>query len=224
MNVAIVEDEDDAAEQLRFCLNRYAEEEGCIFDITRYRNAIPFIENYRPVYDLVFMDIRMPYMDGMQAAEKLRETDKTVNLIFVTNLTQYAVQGYKVEALDYIIKPIDYYALKLTLMRALQRLRERDRSKTVLVSVAGKKTRLSADSILYVEVMGHTLTYHTFAGEFQSYGSLSEVKKQLTHEDGFSSPNSCYLVNLRYVKQIDGDDVHVGNDVLKASYHNLKVV
>lgn len=222
MNVAIVEDETEAAEALVRCLRRYEKESGEAFEIAVFSNAITFLEGYRAVYDLVFMDIKMPYMDGMTAAEKLRETDGAVNLIFVTNLMQYAVQGYRVEAADFIVKPVDYCGLKLALVRVRDRLEKSGNSRSLLISVSGRKTRILTDSILYVEVLRHDLTYHTQMGIFRTYGSLSEAKKQLTLEDGFSCISSCYLVNMRYVREVDGRDVRVGEEILQASFRMQK--
>ena len=84
INVAIVEDEQEAVEYLSDCLHRYGEKTGETFSFTHFPEPITFLEKYKPVYDLVFMDIRMPMMDGMQAAKKLREADTSVLLVFVT--------------------------------------------------------------------------------------------------------------------------------------------
>lgn len=95
INVAIVEDEQEAVEYLSDCLHRYGEKTGETFSFTHFPEPITFLEKYKPVYDLVFMDIRMPMMDGMQAAKKLREADTSVLLVFVTRMGDY---------LDYHIK------------------------------------------------------------------------------------------------------------------------
>lgn len=98
INVAIVEDEQEAVEYLSDCLHRYGEKTGETFSFTHFPEPITFLEKYKPVYDLVFMDIRMPMMDGMQAAKKLREADNSVLLVFVTRMGDYAIQGYDVGA------------------------------------------------------------------------------------------------------------------------------
>lgn len=106
INVAIVEDEQEAVEYLSDCLHRYGEKTGETFSFTHFPEPITFLEKYKPVYDLVFMDIRMPMMDGMQAAKKLREADTSVLLVFVTRMGDYAIQGYDVGATAFIKKPI----------------------------------------------------------------------------------------------------------------------
>ena len=108
MKIAVVEDEREYREVLKEYLSRYEEQKNLTFEVIEFTNAISFLENYAPVYDVVFMDIRMKYMDGMTAAHKLREADPNAVLVFVTSLTQYAVEGYSVDATDYIVKPVSY--------------------------------------------------------------------------------------------------------------------
>ena len=104
--IAIVEDEEQDYLRAQGYLNRYGQEKNISFNIQRYESAEVFLTNYQSQHDIVFMDIRMGGMDGMRAARKLREMDQAVILIFLTSLAQYAVQGYEVDALDYILKPL----------------------------------------------------------------------------------------------------------------------
>ena len=107
--VAIVEDEIDAARRLEVCLARYSQDHPDVrFDVTVFSEPTGFLDAYRPVWDIVFMDIEMPNMDGMSAARRLRVLDEQVILIFVTNMAQFAAKGYEVDALDYVIKPFSY--------------------------------------------------------------------------------------------------------------------
>ena len=97
-NIAIVEDEDGAAELLHGYIERFSKETGLDFQIDRFRDAVGFLTDYKAKYAVVFMDIQMPNRDGMSAAVELREVDKTVSIIFITNLIQYAQKGYEVDA------------------------------------------------------------------------------------------------------------------------------
>lgn len=125
LEIAIVEDEEKEALRLGGFLDRFSEETGIQLNHRWSDNASVFLEQYQFQYDLIFMDIRMPGIDGMAAAERLREIDSAVKLIFITSLAQYAVQGYSVDALDYILKPVSYAAFALKMQRAVERCAQR---------------------------------------------------------------------------------------------------
>lgn len=93
IKVIIVEDEKDAADLLQQYLLRYGEAKSVEFDVRRYSDATSFLSNYNNSADLIFMDIELPDGDGMSAVAKIRERDNEVTVIFVTNMSQYAVKG-----------------------------------------------------------------------------------------------------------------------------------
>lgn len=216
INVAIVEDEVEPAQALAACVQRYGREHGISFSCVRYANAITFLQNYKGTADIIFMDIRMPHMDGMSAAEKLRSCDSAAIIIFVTSLVQYAVDGYKVGALDFVVKPVEYASFSLTMRRAIERV-SRMRGKKVRVNGAAETALLQVDDIRYVEILQHHLVYHTIHGDYDGYGTLIEVEKQLAGES-FVRCNACFLVNLRYVTEIKGYTVCLGQDELRISH------
>ncbi len=108
LHVAVVEDNDRDAEYLLSPLKRYGRENNMEIEAKRYVNGILFLEQYRGDFDLVFMDIDMPAMNGMNTAKALREMDAHVVLIFVTALARFALNGYEVDAFDFIVKPLQY--------------------------------------------------------------------------------------------------------------------
>lgn len=113
LRCAIVEDTAQELEHLQNGLKRYSAERALPLNVTAFGNAADFLEHYCADYDIVFMDIELPGLNGMEAAHRLREIDRQVILIFVTNMAQYAVKGYEVDALDYIIKPAQYGPLSI---------------------------------------------------------------------------------------------------------------
>ena len=133
---AIVEDDDDAAALLAGYLSRYGTENGVVFSVERFSNAVPFIERYDGGYDIVFMDIEMDDLDGMSAARLLRKRDGAVALVFVTNMAQFAIKGYEVDALDFIVKPVKYYDFAFRLKKAVSRIAAKE-EKYLSVSLTG---------------------------------------------------------------------------------------
>ncbi len=117
MRIAIVEDEESATQELRVLFARYGKENNMEFSLDTFPDALKFLASYRADYDLVMLDIEMPFMNGMEGAEKLRKLDPYVPIVFVTNMRRYAVAGYKVNAIDFIIKPVEYYDFSTMLGR-----------------------------------------------------------------------------------------------------------
>ena len=215
INAAVVEDDDKDAEALRGMLERYGKERGVRFEVTRYRDAISFIDAYRPVFGIVFMDIELPDYDGLTAAKKLRELDSVVMIIFVTNMAQFAVNGYEVQAFDFVVKPLSYGNLSLKLDRASSRLAG-DESRKVSIYTPDGARIVSVSDIMYVEVMGHKVIWHTAGGDISLCGSLKKIEAQLNGGD-FVRINSCYIVNLRYVTYVKSNSLICNGDELTIS-------
>ena len=201
IHVAIVEDEEIHQQALREHLLRYAGENDVTFDIRLFANPILLLENYRP-YDLIFMDIQMPDLNGMETARKLRAMDQNVLLIFVTSLAQYAIEGYEVAAVDYILKPVQYFSFAMRLTRAIWRI-SAEAGEAITVANTEGSARIKLRDLLYVEISGHAMTYHTHEGTVSGTGTLSALEEKLRGKR-FARCNSCYLVNLAYVDTVKG--------------------
>lgn len=219
--VVIVEDEPAEAQRLQALLARYGKENGASFDVKTYTSALTFLADYNKTADIVFMDIELPDVNGMDISRRLRKQDAEVMIIFVTNMAQFAVQGYEVEAQDFIVKPARYGEFSLKLKKALGRL-ERKSDQFVLLPCNGTFRRLSLNELYYVEVIEHLVIYHTEEGNIEVTGSLKGAE-QLLAGKGFLRCNNCYLVNLRFVREIrDGDAVLANGEALRVSRNKRK--
>lgn len=207
--IAIVEDEAEARTALRENLVRYAKVHGREIQTEEFSGTIDFLEKYKGNFDLILIDIHMPNMSGMEMAQKLRKIDKQVLIIFETSMQQYALQGYAVNAFDFILKPVSYERLSACLDRVFSLLDNR-KSSRVVIKAAGAITCVEVSEILYIEIIHHRIIYHTPHGEYSCYGSLLDVERRLP-PDEFARANMSYLVNLRHVKKIRNGEVIIGD-------------
>ncbi len=210
IRVAVVDDEQGALERMSACLKRYSEENGVEFNVSCFSSSVDFLEKYNAGYDIVFMDIQLPDYDGIEVMRKLRKSDKSTILIYVTNMANLAIRCYEVDALDFIVKPVEYFSFSIKMNRALRRL-ECTREAEVRVKTDDGFVKLFTSSIRYVEVFGHVVVYHTDAGDFNTRGTLKDIEKSLK-ENGFARCNNCFLVNLRYVVRMVGNELFLRDE------------
>lgn len=199
IRVLIAEDDLPCFRQIEQFISDYSLETGRAFHITHYDNGEDLVEKYKPNYDLLLLDVDMPFIDGMTAGH-IRRIDPEVVIAFVTNLSQYAIQGYSVNALDCILKPLNYFSFSQRLTRCLRYVKKQEEAYlTVLVKRGSLK--LEVRSIFYIERLGHRLMFHTQDGVHASSTTLQEMEAALS-DKGFARCNKGYLVNLAYVSGI----------------------
>lgn len=215
IRIAIVEDDAHDRKELEKCLHRYEEEKKLKFSIRVFQDGEDIVTDYTADYDLILMDIEMAFLNGMKTAEKIRKLDSDVMIIFITNMPQYAIQGYKVNALDYMLKPISYFSFSESLKRALLRVKNEEKE-YITIALKGGKMKLDISKICYVEVQDHLLIYHTTEGEFVTKGTIRDAEGQLDQKKFFRC-NRCYLVNLEYVENYLGNGITVHKDMIQVS-------
>ena len=215
IRIAMVEDEAAVREQLQGYIQRYTRQYGTEFAVTEFSDGVEILDAYRPVYDIVLLDVEMKHLDGMETARRIRELDRDVVLLFITNMAQYAIKGYAVGALDYVLKPVPYFAFSQQLQKAEEKLRRRARH-YLAVSVEGGLRRLDTAQIYYMESEGHRVHFYTEEGEFSAPGALKTFEEKLA-DLPFARCNSGYLVNLAQVKSVQQGLAQVGPYELQVS-------
>lgn len=215
LRIAVVEDDKTYAAQLKEYLVRYGTEKNQKISVALFPDGEDIVTDYSAEFDIILMDVEMTFMDGMTTAERIREKDNEVVIIFITNMPQYAIQGYKVDALDYVLKPISYFAFSQRIDRALTRVKKKEATYITVAQKGGKK-KLNVDKICYVEVRAHDLIYHSTKGDIVTKSSMKEAEDTLGGTKFFRC-NRCYLVNLEYVEDFRGNDVTVASDVIQVS-------
>ena len=215
IRIAMVEDEAAVRKQLQGYIQRYTRQYGTAFAVTEFSDGVEILDAYRPVYDIVLLDVEMKHLDGMETARRIRELDRDVVLLFITNMAQYAIKGYAVGALDYLLKPVPYFAFSQQLQKAEEKLRRRARH-YLAVPVEGGLRRLDTAQIYYMESEGHRVHFYTEEGEFSAPGALKTFEEKLA-DLPFARCNSGYLVNLAQVKSVQQGLAQVGPYELQVS-------
>lgn len=200
IHIAICDDEKDFVEHLKGLLERYAADTGQEIKITVYYDGMELTERYDTTIDLIFLDIQMKLLNGLKAAGYIRQMDENVDIIFLTTLTQYGLEGYKYQATNYIIKPIQYVRLKAEMEQWQKRHRKPDSPSIVIANDTGKY-KVFLKSLRYVETFNRNLLFHTEQENIVCYRSMKEVQQELRGE-GFARCHTSYLVNLAYVSGI----------------------
>lgn len=205
--ILIVEDTPEAEAALQGHLDHYAKEHAIDLQVTWHKSAFE-VAGGDAHFDLIFLDIDLPGIDGMEAAGLMRNFDPDTPIIFVTNLAQYAVKGYEVDALDFVVKPVNYADFRLKMDKAIRTM-ERRGTRSVSISADGSLRILAIPDIVYVDVSNHDLAYHLSDGEVVvARGSLSKLEANLAGTSFVRVSNSC-LVNMAHIRQIKGADIRL---------------
>lgn len=207
LHIAICDDEKDFVQYLTDLLNQYSKETGRDIKITAYYDGMELIEKYDTTIDLIFLDIRMRLVNGLHAAERIRQMDERVGIIFLTTLTQYGLEGYKYQATNYIIKPLKYARLKLELDKFVERSQKEETPFLVIANDTGKY-KVPLKSIRYVETYNRNLMFHTEQENIVCYKSMKEMERKLCDKD-FVRCHTSYIVNLFYVRGIKKLDIEL---------------
>ena len=176
IKVIIVEDEEAEFRQLEENLLRFGSMNDVNFRISWFSNGEDFLEDYTEA-DLIIMDINLPHSNGMKIARELRKLDSKVPLIFVTTLMKYAIKGYEVKALDYILKPVNYARLSSLLKEVLSEI-EKNKESVIWVKTSDGLCKLYTNSIQYITIKEHLLVFYTETEQIYAWGTLKQIQQE----------------------------------------------
>ncbi len=217
LQIAICDDEQFYREKIKYLLEEYLQAKGMLYTLHLFLSGEDFLEqcenNVR--FDIVFLDISMEEVDGIQVAQRIRSFHSDTYIVFVTAFIDYALEGYKVNAVRYLMKDTLEIALEECMNAILQKMQV---ARVTFSFLEGEK-RLYTDNILYVESRGHKSIFHYMESEmvsYQIYDKLDSVERNLEGY-GFLRIHKSYLVNMKHIRKISnyivsldtGEELHV---------------
>ena len=222
VKIAIVEDEKESFQRLKELIGRYEREKNEKIETRWFTEGLTFIDEYNVgEYDCVFMDIDMPHINGMETAKELRKLDSVVPLIFVSIMVQYAIEGYSVDAMDFLVKPIQYLKFSMKLEKAINYSRKNRQAVFKRVGEDGLTQYVTANEILYAESVNHYVYFHATKGDFKKLISMTKAE-QILSEFGFLRCDVSFLINPAYVTMLGNDYLMIGENKIPISRNRKK--
>lgn len=235
MRIAYCDDEQIQLDYLEHLLVEWSAKSGVPCDFTGYQSAkeLLFENPERIPFDLLILDIDMQGMDGMELARDIRKRDKVVPILFLTNRKEYVFEGYEVNALRYILKPISEEKLApiLTELSA----GDSEEKRYLIENIEGENRKIALADILFVEAEGHYVHLHTSEGDFSYKKNISELEREIAAvgnnnisdergQSAFISTHRSFLVNLAHVERVlrtdcvldDGSKVPISRNSYKS--------
>ncbi len=215
--IVLLEDDDGDANIFEGYLGQYFALINTEFKYKRYRSAEELLTDDLNGVDILFMDIEMSGLNGLEAAKIIREANESVVIMFLTKMSALAIEGYSVNAVDYIVKPISYSVFVRKINKAIKSIvydDEFNKLKGYMVKTQDGVVILNPTEIRYVEVYSHNLVYHLTEGRtLTSRGAIASAEKTLS-KCNFVRCNKSFLINLNYLTKISGNDAILDGDVI----------
>lgn len=206
MNIAIVDDEKVIREQIKNMIeNKFPGYQTDTFSTGKELLAI------EKDYDVIFLDIQMDGINGMDTARKLREQQKESLLIFITGMKEYVFEAFEVNAFHYLLKPVEEKKFEEVLKRAIREIEKQRKKgeKHLFIKTRVKSITLNQSSILYIENRAKKVEIHTTEEVVEMYASMRDLEKQLS--DSFYRCHRGYLVNMAYITEYSNDNITLSN-------------
>lgn len=221
LNIAVVEDEKVHAAIIIRLLETWLKEREIKFHIQEFPDGEAFLFEWEQnqAWNALFFDIQMPGLNGMELARRIRKENRRVAIVFVTGITDYLQEGYEVEALHYLIKPIDEEKVGNCMKRIVEKYNRDEKHSAMLIEAqemeAGGESghvtiRLRPEDIVYAEAFAHNTELHTRDKCYRVREGIGVWRKRLPQE-AFISCHRSYLVNLKYVARVEKEAVVLDN-------------
>lgn len=213
--IAICDDEQNQIEYIASLVTSWSACEGHNCEVHTFASAEAFLFAYEDdkAYDILLLDVEMKNMDGIELAKHIRKDNNRAEIIFITSHFEFAGEGYEVDALHYLTKPVPADKLSKVLSKATEKLSAEPPS--VIITCDGETVKVFESDILYVESFLHYIVIHTKNKEYKIKESISAFETTLS--DSFYRIHRSYLVSLKHITRISRTSVHIGSTELPLS-------
>lgn len=213
--IAICDDEQNQIEYITSIVTSWSNHKGHSCEIRTFASAEAFLFEYEEdkAYDILLLDVEMKNMNGIELAKRIRKDNNRAEIIFITSHFEFVGEGYEVDALHYLIKPISVEKFTQVLTKAAEKLSVEPPS--VVISCEGETVKLYESDILYVESFLHYIVIHTKDNEYKIKENISVFENKVS--DVFYRIHRSYLVSLKYITRISRTSVNIGNTELPLS-------
>lgn len=207
ISIAVCDDAKIIVDNMETLLKKYSAEIGEEIRVSKFYLGDSLLDQYKSNYDIIFLDIKMPGLTGIQTAERIRKKDDKVTIIFLTSLIDNAIEGYKVQAANYIIKPLGYKRLKIELDNWQLKIRDKNEQYITIHNDSGNY-KVLLKSIRYIETYNRNLLVHAGKENIICYRKLKDMESELA-KYGFARCHSSFLLNMLYVEKIEKTDIQL---------------
>lgn len=213
--IAICDDEQNQIEYITSIVTSWSNHKGHSCEIRTFASAEAFLFEYEEdkAYDILLLDVEMKNMNGIELAKRIRKDNNRAEIIFITSHFEFVGEGYEVDALHYLIKPISVEKFTQVLTKAAEKLSVEPPS--VVISCEGETVKLYESDILYVESFLHYIVIHTKDNEYKIKENISVFENKVS--DVFYRIHRSYLVSLKHITRISRTSVNIGNTELPLS-------
>lgn len=209
MRIATCDDQIQYCEQVETFVSELGDSLGITIECDKYQSGKELLSADYDQYRIIFLDIDMVNENGISIAEKIRESNKRVEIVFLTALVQYAVEGYKVDAYRFLVKPVEYEDFEFELRDLLLKLAD-EKPDTLVLKDGNQIYKIKQEDLIYIEAKGHVIVYHCVEGDYIISTTMKKAENSLD-KNYFKRIHNSYIINLEYLANLGKNEVQLKN-------------
>ncbi|MFH5849680.1 LytR/AlgR family response regulator transcription factor [Clostridium perfringens] len=219
-SIALCEDNSLQREELKNNLSKVLDEIGVEYKLLTFETGEDLLREYPENLDMLFLDIQMGELTGMETARKVRKYDDKVEIIFITALWDYIQKGYEVRAFRYLIKPVKFKELQEQVTACVGNILHK-RYTYITIKDKNNVLKIRTEDILFLETFERKVIIHTNSQDYIVKMSMNKLEKELNNK-GFFRCHTSYIVNLIKIEEIKKDYLLINKFTLPVSKHRMK--